>query len=132
MENNYFGVGSIAYWHSWCKQNSTSSLGVITYISVAKVTLMKKIDKKQRDFRKTAELSAQSMATLAGGMAEDFNNILTTVMGACTLIKKDDPENDELLQCVALIRASAEHAAMLTDRLAHVSLRETDAVNKNS
>lgn len=57
------------------------------------------------------------MAVLAGKMADDFNNILTTVMGACSLINKDDPANGELLQCVALIRASAEHAAELSDRL---------------
>lgn len=58
------------------------------------------------------------MAALAGGMADDFNNILTTVMGACSIIDRDDSANGELLQCVALIRASAEHAADLSDRLA--------------
>ncbi len=62
----------------------------------------------------------ESMAALAGRMADDFNNILTTVMGACSLIDKDVPANGELLQCVALIRASAEHAADLSDRLMHV------------
>jgi nitrogen-specific signal transduction histidine kinase len=58
-----------------------------------------------------------SMASLAEGIADDFNNILTTVMGACTLIDKDDPANGELLQYVALIRTSAERAADLSDRL---------------
>lgn len=57
------------------------------------------------------------MASLAGGMADDFNNILTTVMGACSLIDKDDPANGELLQYVALIRASAERAADLSYRM---------------
>jgi hypothetical protein len=61
-------------------------------------------------------------------MADDFNNILTTVMGACTLIDKDDPDNCELMQCVALIRTSAEHAADLSDRLmrAGTSLQNND------
>ena len=66
------------------------------------------------------------MAALAGSMADDFNNILTTVMGACSLIDKDDPANGELLQCVALIRASAEHAADLSDRLMHVGTSEQE------
>lgn len=63
----------------------------------------------------------QSMAALAEGMADDFNNILTTVMGACSLIDRDDPDNRELLEYVALIRTSAERAADLSDRLMHVS-----------
>ena len=60
------------------------------------------------------------MASLAGGMADDFNNILTTVMGACSLIDGENAASGELLQCVALIRASAEHAADLSGRLMHV------------
>lgn len=57
-------------------------------------------------------------------MADDFNNILTTVMGACSLIDRDDPANAELLQCVALIRTSAEHAAVLSDKLMQASQSE--------
>lgn len=64
------------------------------------------------------------MSSLAGGMADDFNNILTTVMGACSLIDSDDTANGELLQCVALIRASAEHAADLSGRLMQVGALE--------
>ena len=85
---------------------------------------MKKTGKK---YRKSSALSCkkpETVAALAGGMADDFNNILTTVMGACSLIKMDDPDNDELLQCVALIRASAEHAASLSEQLAHASTHE--------
>lgn len=68
----------------------------------------------------------ESMTALAGGMADDFNNILTTVMGACSLIDRDDPANGELLQCVALIRASAEHAADLSGRLMQAGTKERE------
>ena len=68
------------------------------------------------------------MSALAGGMADDFNNILTTVMGACSLIDRDDPANEELLQYVALIRASAEHAANLSNRLMHVGTLEQENI----
>lgn len=57
------------------------------------------------------------MSVLASGMADDFNNILTTVMGACSLIDKADPASCDLHQCVELIRASAEHAAALSASL---------------
>lgn len=66
------------------------------------------------------------MAVLASGMADDFNNILTTVMGACTLIDRDDPANGELLQYVSLIRRSAERAADLSGRLMRASTLEQD------
>jgi len=65
-------------------------------------------------------------------MADDFNNILTTVMGACSLIDRDDPANRELLQCVALIRASAEHAADLSGRLMHAGTKERENVCTDS
>ena len=57
------------------------------------------------------------MAALASGMADNFNNILTTVMGACTLIDKDDVANKELLLYVSLIRVSAERAVELSAKL---------------
>lgn len=70
----------------------------------------------------------ESMNALAEGMADNFNNILTTVLGACSLIDKDDPANVELQHCVALIRDSAERAAALSDRLVNVSTMERDDV----
>jgi nitrogen-specific signal transduction histidine kinase len=76
--------------------------------------------KKPRRKQHTSALQLdkpQSIAVLASWIADDFNNILTTVLGACTLIDKDDPANGELLQYVALIRASAERAVALSGRL---------------
>jgi nitrogen-specific signal transduction histidine kinase len=77
-------------------------------------------------------LLPESVASLAGGLADDFNNILTTVMGACSLIDRDDPANDELLKYVALIRASAERAANLSDRLMHAGAMETEKSHPGS
>ena len=74
----------------------------------------------------------ESMAALARGMADDFNNILTTLMGACSLIDKDEPANNELLQYVALIRASAERAAVLTDRLVRAGTRQQKKAHSDS
>ncbi|MBW4055194.1 MAG: hypothetical protein HIU83_07295 [Proteobacteria bacterium] len=66
----------------------------------------------------------ETIDVLACRMADDFNNILTTLLGACSLIDMDDPANGELLHYVALIRASAEHAAALSDRLASAFTRD--------
>ena len=69
-----------------------------------------------------------AMAALAEGIADDFNNILTTVMGACSLIDRDESANVELLQYVALIRASAERAAALSDKLMQAGTAIDDSV----
>jgi len=82
--------------------------------------------KKTRAKHTPPSKKPDSMTSLAGGMADEFNNILTTVMGACSLIDRDDPGNGELLQCVALIRASAEHAADLSGRMMHVETLEQE------
>jgi nitrogen-specific signal transduction histidine kinase len=68
--------------------------------------------------------SPQSVVSLASGMADDFNNILTTVMGACSLIDREDSANAELLRFIALIRSSAERAADLSDKLVKASTLE--------
>ena len=66
----------------------------------------------------------ESIAALAAGIADDFNNILTTIMGACSLINKHNLTNDELLKCVALILASAERATVLSSTLMLVATKE--------
>ena len=78
---------------------------------------MKKTRIKHKASASPTLQTPESMAALASGMADEFNNILTTVMGACSLIDKDDPTNGDLHQYVALIRASAEHAAALSASL---------------
>lgn len=59
----------------------------------------------------------QSINTLASELSDDFNNILTVILGACSLVDSDSNSDPELLKCVYLIRSSAEHAAALSNRL---------------
>ena len=66
---------------------------------------------------KTHPHSTESVAALASVMADNFNNILTTVLGACTLIDRDDATSKELSLYVSLIRVSAERAAALSIKL---------------
>lgn len=74
-------------------------------------------------------VAPESIAALAAEIADDFNNILTTIMGACSLIDRDDLTNTELLKCVTLILASAERAADLSNTLMLVA---TDGRPKKS
>lgn len=59
----------------------------------------------------------QSINTLASELSDDFNNILTVILGACSLVDSDSSTGPELLKCVYLIRTAAEHAATLSNRL---------------
>lgn len=72
-----------------------------------------------------------SLKLLAGGLSDDFNNILTVILGACSLIDMDDAANSELRRSVSLIKTSAEHAATLTDRLALMSGIRSKSMFKN-
>lgn len=76
---------------------------------------MKKARTKQTST--LSPVAVESIADLAVGTADDFNNILTTIMGACSLIDRENLSQAELVKCVALILASAERAARLSNTL---------------
>lgn len=59
----------------------------------------------------------QSINSIAIELSDDFNNILTVILGACSLVDSDSSTDPELLKCIYLIRTSAEHAATLANRL---------------
>ena len=59
----------------------------------------------------------QAIGQLAGGVADDFNNLLTAITGHCDLLllrhKKTDQDYDDLLQ----INQNANRAAALGSQL---------------
>lgn len=66
----------------------------------------------------------ESIGTLAGGVAHDFNNILTVIMGACSLLKLNAVDDPEQMKFVTQINNSAEQAARLTQSLLAFSRRQ--------
>jgi PAS domain S-box-containing protein len=73
-----------------------------------------------------------SLGALAGGLAHDFNNVLSIVLGNTALAQAEIPENATVLRRLERIRAAAQHAAGLTDQMltysgnASVSLKPLD------
>jgi PAS domain S-box-containing protein len=59
----------------------------------------------------------EAVGRLAGGVAHDFNNILTAISGYTELILRRLPANDPLLRLAEQIRLSAERASGLTRQL---------------
>jgi two-component system cell cycle sensor histidine kinase/response regulator CckA len=87
-------------------------------VSVAQdVTEQRQLELKLRQSQKM-----EAMGHLAGGVAHDFNNILTAILGYAALIENDheEPPHDHAVQ----IRKAAERAAALTKQLLAFSRRQ--------
>ncbi|HEY3309893.1 MAG TPA: PAS domain S-box protein [Desulfuromonadaceae bacterium] len=81
-------------------------------------------DHKQLEEQLLQTQKMDSIGTLASGVAHDFNNILTVIMGSCTLLMmkaKSDPELEPFAQ---QILDSSERAAKLTHSLLAFSRKQ--------
>ena len=66
----------------------------------------------------------ESIGTLAGGVAHDFNNILTTIIGNASLAVMKISEDDPLREEIEDIREAGERAASLTRQLLAFSRKQ--------
>ena len=76
----------------------------------------------------------EAVGRLAGGVAHDFNNILTTIIGTSKLILGDLTESDPLTEDILEITTAAERAADLTRQLLTFSrkqMQELKVLNLN-
>jgi len=79
----------------------------------------------QRDITERKRLEAQlfqsqkmeTVGKLAGGIAHEFNSILTAIIGQSELLLGDLPPENPLVKSAAEIRKAAERAAILTRQL---------------
>ncbi len=77
---------------------------------------------REENMSRSQEL--ESIGTLAGGVAHDFNNILTVIIGACTLLEMNAADYPDQMPFVSRIRNYAERAAQLTQDLLVLSRRQ--------
>jgi len=59
----------------------------------------------------------ESISTLAGGIAHQFNNALSAISGNIDLIKMDFPTDEKINKYIISMRDSAQRMAQLTDQL---------------
>lgn len=60
----------------------------------------------------------ESIGILAGGVAHEFNNLLTAISGCCEELQEETDENDELSHSnIAMIQSATKEAAELTRNL---------------
>ncbi|MFH1481240.1 MAG: PAS domain S-box protein, partial [Pseudomonadota bacterium] len=79
------------------------------------ITERVKMRKLKKQLMETQKIKA--IATLAGGIAHEFNNALTGILGSTELIKMGTLKRGETDEHIRLIRDSALHIASLTSQL---------------
>jgi len=85
------------------------------------------LDVTQRRILENQYMQAQKMEViglLTGGIAHDYNNILTSIIGYATLLKMCTPEKDKNSAYIVNILESAEKAADLTRSLLSLSRKQ--------
>lgn len=98
-----------------------SSKNISGFIHVVRdITERKKLEAQLQQSQKM-----ETIGTLAGGVAHDFNNILTAIIGYGNILKmKLDKEDSPLLGYTDQILASADRAANLTQSLLAFSRKQ--------
>ncbi len=80
-------------------------------LSLTDVTTLKHMQNRLYQAQKM-----ESMATLAGGIAHEFNNALTTVLGNASLVEMSDP-SPTARKYIDSLKDAGEHMAQLTKHL---------------
>src|SRR5262249_22326370 len=77
------------------------------------------------DARFSQSRKLEAIGRLAGGVAHDFNNHLTVILGCCQLLRKQQQEGTEPDDLLAEIEKAGERAAVLTRQLLAFSRKQT-------
>jgi len=84
------------------------------------MTELKRLEDRLRQSQKM-----EAIGNLAGGVAHDFNNILTTIMGYGSLVQFEVGDNEKAKSHVEQILSAAQKAANLTQSLLSFSRHRT-------
>ncbi len=90
-----------------------------TIISLTDMTEIKKLEAQLLQSQKM-----EAVGQLAGGVAHDFNNILTAIIGYASLLKMNVKKDKAMLAYVNPIMSSAERASHLTQGLLAFSRKQ--------
>jgi PAS domain S-box-containing protein len=87
--------------------------------SIRDISMRKQLEEQLRQAQKM-----EAVGQLAGGVAHDFNNILTVIKGHATLQLAEKTASADVLEALGEINAAADRAANLTRQLLAFSRRQ--------
>jgi len=100
-------------------------LGAVASV-IAGAVLHRKSEKEREEvtiqLRQSQKM--ESIGRLAGGVAHDFNNVLTVIGGYCEMLLGNLPAGDPSFRKIEAIKKSADHASSLTHQLLAFSRRQ--------
>ncbi len=105
---------------------------VISLIRVGRdITDQRKMDEEQKKLQEQLALSQkiESLGRLAGGVAHDFNNILSAIIGYSDLAMMKLPQESPVYENIKIIKMSGEKAAALTHQLLAFSRKQMLQMN---
>ena len=96
---------------------------VVTFIDVSDQRRAEE-EKAKLEVQLRQSQRMEAVGKLAGGVAHDFNNLITTMIGYCDLLLDDLVGEDKRRNLVAQVRKSADRAASLTRQLLAFSRKQ--------
>jgi PAS domain S-box-containing protein len=108
----------------WVSVNSRSTGGDEGNPLYHEGTIESITERKQLETQLRHAQKMESIGTLAGGVAHDFNNVLTTVMGYCSLIMMKAGDKHPYAGYVNQIMEAANRASALTQSLLAFSRKQ--------
>ena len=129
-ENRQVAVDGREHCLAWSIRPETDEKGaVVGFASTARdITYRRKAEaeKERLEAQLLQAMKMESVGSLAGGVAHDFNNKLTVIIGhACLALIERDP--DKIRSSLEEIRSAAEQSADLTRQLLAFARKQTIA-----
>jgi hypothetical protein len=90
----------------------TTQEGTLISSTIVDITEQKKLEKQLQLSQRM-----EAIGQLAGGVAHDFNNLMTVIQGCCEALAVELAENHSGLRRIEMVRKAADSAADLTHQL---------------
>ena len=120
LEKRYLHPDGKTVWVNFSYQREIYPDGTIEELTtVVDITELKRLEEQLRQSQKM-----EAIGQLSGGVAHDFNNILTAILGNATLLSDPEAQPAEVQESAAEIIRATHRAADLTRQLLLFSRRQ--------